>query len=238
MIGDALLTSCLHGRAVLMVTSDVLLADLLEHYLSTDYSCTVRKVLLSELDHVSEDKDPDIILVEINVYTEGSSDLLSKMRRRFPVSRIAILSGFQNSDIMEDCMEYGVSAFLLRNYTLDRMCVILSVVVSGETYFPMEMLEPQARASKKVKRALTVRERSVVTQLSYGRSNQEIARELGMKLSTVKMHVSSALRKANLQNRSQLAIFVRGGDLITLSGDETETFSPSLARGFENDLFK
>jgi len=52
------------------------------------------------------------------------------------------------------------------------------------------------------------RERQIVTLLSSGCSNQEIANRLGLRLQTVKNHLSRIYRKLGVPNRVQLAVLV------------------------------
>jgi len=54
---------------------------------------------------------------------------------------------------------------------------------------------------------LTPREREILMQLATGMSNKEIARELDLAESTVKIHLQSILRKLELSNRVQAAIY-------------------------------
>jgi DNA-binding NarL/FixJ family response regulator len=52
------------------------------------------------------------------------------------------------------------------------------------------------------------RERQIVTLLADGCSNQEIANRLGLRLQTVKNHLSRIYRKLGVPNRVQLAVLV------------------------------
>ena len=52
------------------------------------------------------------------------------------------------------------------------------------------------------------RERQIVTFLASGCSNQEIADRLGLRLQTVKNHLSRIYRKLGVPNRVQLAVLV------------------------------
>ncbi len=54
---------------------------------------------------------------------------------------------------------------------------------------------------------LTLRERQVLALISQGTSNKDISREMQISYSTVKNYVSNLLRKLNLSDRTQLAIY-------------------------------
>jgi len=58
--------------------------------------------------------------------------------------------------------------------------------------------------------ALSAREEEVARLVATGASNQEIARALHLTEGTVKNHVSAALRKLGLRDRTQLALAYAG----------------------------
>ena len=54
-------------------------------------------------------------------------------------------------------------------------------------------------------RHLTARQRQILTLLSEGCTNKEVARRLGVSAGTVKVHVSQILRALGVENRTQAA---------------------------------
>lgn len=58
---------------------------------------------------------------------------------------------------------------------------------------------------------LTRRQVAVLEQLRYGRSNRQIAVDLGIEEITVKVHISAILRKLHVKNRLQAIVVTRDG---------------------------
>ena len=61
---------------------------------------------------------------------------------------------------------------------------------------------------------LTEREADVVLAVARGRTNQEIADELYLSVATVKTHISHAMTKLDLANRTQLALLAHDAGLL------------------------
>ena len=55
--------------------------------------------------------------------------------------------------------------------------------------------------------SLTPRERETLAWLAQGASNKQIAREMDVAESTIKVHVQNILRKLNLHSRVQAAVY-------------------------------
>ena len=70
---------------------------------------------------------------------------------------------------------------------------------------------PPAPAQRKVH--FSPRERQIVRFIVEGCANQEIANRMGLRLQTVKNHLSRIYRKVNVPNRVQLAVFAVGAGL-------------------------
>ncbi|HEU4939734.1 MAG TPA: response regulator transcription factor [Vicinamibacterales bacterium] len=80
-------------------------------------------------------------------------------------------------------------------------------LAGGFSRAPLETAQGSSGASTSRWR-FSPRERQIVTLLADGCSNQEIANRLGLRLQTVKNHLSRIYRKLGVPNRVQLAVLV------------------------------
>jgi two-component system, NarL family, nitrate/nitrite response regulator NarL len=119
----------------------------------------------------------------------------------------------------------GASAFVLKDTSFDALLQSLRLVVAGEKVFPSELamllVNGWSDDDERVPdlKALSDREQEVLRSLILGYSNKVIARELRIAEATVKVHLRAVLRKLNLRNRTQAALwaasngFSRGAEL-------------------------
>jgi two-component system nitrate/nitrite response regulator NarL len=68
---------------------------------------------------------------------------------------------------------------------------------------------------KRIKVHLTPRERDVVRRVSAGRTNREIAEELGLMEQTIKNVLSAIYAKCNVRNRLHLVLYVMDHDVLS-----------------------
>ncbi|MDO8288075.1 MAG: response regulator transcription factor [Parvibaculum sp.] len=155
----------------------------------------------------------DLVLAEITgTNTPERSDLI----RRFVADgvRIAIFSDRDNPSFIREVMELGVRGFVPKALGTRLVMNALSLIEMGGRYVPDALLAtrhegfaeaPEAFYNNKQDR-LTPRQNEVLLELGKGRSNQEIARELGISVATVKLHVNAILQALGVRNRTEAAI--------------------------------
>jgi two-component system, NarL family, nitrate/nitrite response regulator NarL len=107
--------------------------------------------------------------------------------------------------------EAGISAYVPRNASLPQLHTAILAAMRGELRCSPKITgwllrELRHRPERNYfGDTLTTREIQTLRLISQGLSNKEIARELGISLSTVKNHVHSVLEKLRVQSRSQAA---------------------------------
>lgn len=150
------------------------------------------------------------------------------VKARFPTARIACIRKSYDSADMTALLGSGVDGLLLRSIDAKILVKSLDLIMSGESIFPHDLLkfgrrddwgavrcdgtsetvaEAPPEAGDLSHCALSARERDVLRLLVNGDSNKLIALKLAITEATVKVHVKGVLRKIQVQNRTQAAIW-------------------------------
>ena len=141
------------------------------------------------------------------------------LREAIPeVPIVAILDEADTAAGQETALALGLQGFIPMSSSLEIAAAALRLVIAGGRYYPYVAAtapwRPIAKGAPSQPRPpgklpLTPREQAVFGLLSEGLPNKLIARQLGMALSTVKIHVHHILAKLNVQNRTEVAIWGR-----------------------------
>lgn len=143
-----------------------------------------------------------------------------EVKDRFDRSPIVILTERFDFTTMLECFHSGAQGYIVRSMKAQPLTTSLRLAALGERVLPPDLVDvfeqqtftPMIRTAEQsdeeVNRArLSPRELDVLCCLMAGFSNKVIARELKVCEATVKVHVKAILRKLNVHNRTQAAIW-------------------------------
>jgi DNA-binding NarL/FixJ family response regulator len=169
---------------------------------------------------------PDVVLMDLRMPILGGVEATRRILAEAPDCRVIVLTTFDEDEEVFAALRAGAAGYLLKASPSGKLCEAIRLAARGESF-----LEPSvtakvvgefARMSERaVRRAapplaepLSARERDVLRLLAEGRSNKEIAAELGIAEGTVKNHMSNVLGKLGALDRTQAALRARELDLI------------------------
>lgn len=145
---------------------------------------------------------------------------IREVKDRFEFAPIVILAERFDFSIMLECFHSGAQGYIVRSMKAQPLTTSLRLAALGERVLPPDLvdifeqqtftpiLRTTERSDEEVNRArLSPRELDVLCCLMAGYSNKVIARELTVCEATVKVHVKAILRKLNVHNRTQAAIW-------------------------------
>ena len=136
---------------------------------------------------------------------------LQGLRETYPAARIVVLADQVTLGALRDAMGAGIDGFLARSVSPEALVQSLQLILIGETVFPTNLAalltEMDPPAPQGTIRGLTAREQEILQWLLTGASNKLIANRLGITEATVKVHLKTLLRKIDVNNRTQAAIW-------------------------------
>lgn len=171
---------------------------------------------------LAESIHPDVVLLDLDMPTMGGREALPQLLSTQPELAVLILTVSENAHDLTECMRIGARGYLLKNINTDFLLNSIRKAVDGDSVLSPEMttkLVKQLRSPNihenqdALYETLTPREKETLTWLTRGISNKEIARELDLTESTVKVHVQNLLRKLKLHSRVQAAVYAIEHDL-------------------------
>ena len=168
----------------------------------------------------AEKLNPDVILMDLVMPGKTGIKAIEEIKKNQPKARILVLTSFADDKNITGAIEAGAYGFLLKDTSPDELVQTIHSVFKDKLTIPQEftqILLNKKNSKEKIETVvenLTPREIDVLQCIAQGMSNKQIAQTLFISTTTVRSHVSSMIRKLNLENRTQLAIYAKDHDLI------------------------
>src|SRR4051794_8911273 len=151
---------------------------------------------------------PDLVISGQAVTDETD---LRALREGFPTARIVVLADDLSVEALRAAMGGGADGFLSKSVAPEALIQSLQLVTLGEKVFPTNLatmlLDMNVPGPQHSIRGLSPREQEILQALVTGASNKLIAIRLGITEATVKVHLKTLLRKIDVNNRTQAAIW-------------------------------
>ncbi|MDR3053907.1 MAG: response regulator transcription factor [Zoogloeaceae bacterium] len=169
------------------------------------------------LDMLKQEHDFDLVLLDLALPGMDGFTGLKLLRQRYPDIPVVILSAFDDPPTIHRALNNGAAGFIPKSYSGDQLLNALSQVLSGHIFYPdgsvnMAQLDNETPVLSSrnnlnpVECGLTERQGEVLTLMSKGRSNREIALQLGLSEGTVKLHVAAIFKGLGVNSRAQAIV--------------------------------
>ena len=143
---------------------------------------------------------PDVVLLDLRLPGMDGIQVIKALRQVSPEARIVVLSSYGGGDDVTNAIQCGACGYVLKSMPLKQVFQAVRTVHSGGFYLPREMSE---RMGRRIQSEMSARELDVLRLIAKGRSNKEIASELGIAEGTVKTHVTNIFGKLGAADRTQ-----------------------------------
>ena len=168
-------------------------------------------------------KKPRVVLLDVGLQENNSLRLAETVRNEIEDARVIVMDLLPAHEEIAEFVNAGVVGFILKDATFEDFVGTIRSVANGARVLPAPMTgtlfsqiakvavrRGREEALKAVR--MTEREREVISLISAGRSNKEIAKDLNIATDTVKSHVRNVMEKLALHTRLQIAAYAHRHD--------------------------
>lgn len=162
------------------------------------------------LELLSRDSDPDLLLLDLKMPGANGMSGLIQLRSQYPDLPIVVISASEETSIIAQVKKYGAFGFIPKSSDMRSLINALNQVLAGDPFFPEgidDSVDDSNDLAEKIA-ALTPQQYKVLTMLSDGLLNKQIAYELNVSEATIKAHMTAIFRKLGVKNRTQAVILL------------------------------
>jgi len=164
---------------------------------------------------------PDVILLDLLMPRVDGVEAVREIKRITPNTQIIVLTSYYEDDQIFGVIKAGALSYVLKDIDPQALVAAVRAAAHRESFLhPMvaaRVLREMQQQAHAPLNELTSRELEVLSHLARGRSNAEIAIDLGIGAQTVKTHVANILSKLHLADRTQAAIYALQQRLVPLT---------------------
>ena len=149
---------------------------------------------------------PDVVLMDLVMPDMDGITAIRLIRQTHPEIQVIALTSFKEESFVQAALQAGAIGYLLKNASIDELAQAIRAAAVGKPTLSPEATQAlihMATHSTVHDYKLTDREREVLTLMVAGQTNQQIARQLTLSLSTIKFHVSNILSKLSVESRTE-----------------------------------
>jgi DNA-binding NarL/FixJ family response regulator len=179
---------------------------------------------------------PDVVLIDALLATNDALELARQLRHASPKVAILMLTAFEDEEQLFQSMKLGAAAYLLKTITPDDLVDAVRRVSRG-VYIINDNVLSRPNVASRVLRSfqqmsaeeppevqplyspLSGREIEILDYIARGNSNKEIAKSLKISDQTVKNHITSILKKLQVNDRTAAVVHALKNKWIKIDED-------------------
>ena len=177
----------------------------------------------------AENPDLDLVLLDLALPGMSGFNLIGKLHERLPSLPVVVLSALEEPENVRHAINAGAMGFVPKSAATRVLLEVLQQVLEGNVTVPLALQSSGPPVSHALPGAtgetpsaaepdvalLTLRQLEVLSRVCQGKTNKQIATELGLSEKTVKAHVTAIFKVLGVVNRTQAVLVARRVGMIT-----------------------
>lgn len=163
---------------------------------------------------------PDIVLLDVRMPGMDGISCLKRIKEQSPSTQVIMITTYDDEEYIFDSLRYGANGYLLKDISQQELRNAVKLVSNGGSlinpdvmktvlriFSDMANIHPLKQGEDAYPDTILKNEARIIRLIGRGLSNKEIAGELLFSEGTVRNYISSILRKLDLRDRTQIAIY-------------------------------
>lgn len=163
---------------------------------------------------LQDNLDINLFITDLSMPDMGYEEGIAEIKQHITENtKLIVMSASEDILIVKKAFDLGVDGFIPKSLDPKIMQGAINLVINGGTYLPSDILQKyisiapaQKGFNAREKGKLTARQIEVLRLVGKGFANKQIAYELDITESTVKLHLNSLMKTLNVTNRTQAVV--------------------------------
>jgi DNA-binding NarL/FixJ family response regulator len=159
---------------------------------------------------------PKVVVMDCALPGVNGIDATRRIRAKMPDATVLMLSMHSEDTLVRQALEAGARGYILKNALELDLVSAVKRVAQGHLVLDPQLAKPSALKGERDS-GLTARELEILRHIVAGKSNKEIAAELGLSANTVGVHRANIMDTLGIHKTAELVVYAIRNGLVTLT---------------------
>ncbi len=159
---------------------------------------------------------PKVIVMDCALPGLSGIDATRRIRAKIPDAIVLMLSMHSEDTLVRQALEAGARGYILKSALELDLVNAIKRVAEGHLVVDPQLIKPSALKGERDS-ALTPRELEILRHIVAGKSNKEIAAELGLSANTVGVHRANIMDTLGIHKTAELVVYAIRNGLVSLT---------------------
>lgn len=159
---------------------------------------------------------PEVVVMDCALPGLSGIDATRRIRAKMPDATVLMLSMHSEDTLVRQALEAGARGYILKNAMELDLVSAIKRVADGHLVLDPQLARPDALKGERDS-GLTARELEILRHIVAGKSNKEIAAELGLSANTVGVHRANIMDTLGIHKTAELVVYAIRHGLVSLT---------------------